>query len=135
MGNLRRIRSMPRSLRSSVSIWAFQGTSAARGPGAFGTALRTNGPSFLLVTLVESRMGVCTASLIPVEVRDGLGSLNVGMNSSPVESFEVFPPILGPALGKVTAKGSVDRLMVIRIKDIEQGRTNADHNSKEEPKE
>ena len=112
-----------------------------RAPGAFcvgasGTASGTarsrttkNRPFFLLEVLAESRVGIGLASLIPVEASNGLRSLNVGVNSSLVESIEVFLPIPGPALGQVMADGPADgRLMVVmvRIKDVEQGRSNAD---------
>ena len=58
------------------------------------------------------------------------------MNSSLVESLEVFLLIPGLVLGNVMANRALkDRLMVVRIKDIEQGLTNADQDAKKEPDE
>ena len=93
------------------------------------TVTRTSS-SFLVEVLVKTKMGTSPAGLVLMESGNSLGSLKMSMDSSPVEVFEVLFPIPSPALGKMLMDRSLkDRLMVVRIKGIEQGRTDADQDA------
>ena len=89
-----------------------------------GTVPRTT--TFLLEVLVKARARIGMASLVSMEPSSIPGALKMDLNSSLIELVEVFLPVPGPILGKmVTDRALKSRLIVIWIKNIEDGRTNA----------
>ena len=103
---------------------ASNGTSATRSSRALGMVSRSS--SFLLEVLVKPGLGVSATGLIAMESSDSFRSLKVGLNSSLVELVEMSLPIASPVLGKVaTDRSRESRLIVVWIKNIEQGWTDA----------
>ena len=85
---------------------------------------------FLLEALVKTRVSISMTGLVAMDPSNSLRALKMGMNSSLVESVEVSLPISSSALGKMATDRSLeDRPVVIRVKDIEQGRTDADQDA------
>ena len=79
-------------------------------------------------------MGICLAGLVPVEASDGFRSLDMCMDCSLVQSLVVLLPISGSVLGKMaTDRALENRLIVIRIKAVDQGWADTHQQAKEEP--
>ena len=105
---------------------ASNGTTTSWTAGTFARtrARTTSGTPFLLEVLVKARPGISATGLIAMESSSGPGALKMCLDSSLIELVEVSLPIASPVLGKVaTDRSGESRLIVVWIKNIEQGRT------------